>query len=55
MPDDPVRDYLRRIGSKGGKKGGPARMRQLSREQRAALGRRGGKASAAARRKNAAK
>jgi hypothetical protein len=49
MPDDPVRDYLRRIGKKGGKKGGPARMRQLTSEQRAALGRKGGKASGAAR------
>jgi general stress protein YciG len=49
--DDPVREYLRRIGRKGGKKGGPARMRQLTSEQRAALGRKGGRASGAARAK----
>jgi len=54
MLDDPVREYLRSIGRKGGKKGGVARMRQLTAEQRAVLGRRGGKASAAARRKKAA-
>ena len=53
MPDDPVREYLRRIGRKGGKKGGPARMRQLTPEQRAALGRKGGKASGAAKRARA--
>jgi hypothetical protein len=49
VPDDPVRDYLRRIGRKGGKKGGPARMQRLTAEQRVALARKAGKASGRAR------
>ena len=36
---DPVREYLRGIGSKGGKKGGPARMAQLTAAERRALAR----------------
>lgn len=39
MKEDPVREYLSSIGRKGGKKGGPARMRLLTSEERSELGR----------------
>ena len=34
-----IREHYRRIGRKGGRKGGPARMAQLSPEQRRELAR----------------
>jgi hypothetical protein len=49
VPADPVRDYLSRIGRKGGKKGGVVRMQRLTQEQRSALARKAGKASGRAR------
>lgn len=36
---DPVREYLRKIGARGGKKGGPARMKKLTAEERTELAR----------------
>lgn len=36
LPED-VKEFFRREGSKGGKKGGKSRMEQLTREQRTAL------------------
>jgi hypothetical protein len=35
---DALRAHLRALGSKGGKRGGPARMSNLTAEQRSALG-----------------
>jgi hypothetical protein len=34
VPVDPVREYLRAIGARGGQKGGRARARALSPEER---------------------
>ncbi|GEM_PF-1450159 len=36
-----LRRYFSAMGAKGGKKGGPARMAQLTPEQRAEMGRKG--------------
>ena len=43
LPEE-VRAYLAKIGSKGGKRGGPARAKKLSPEERSRIGREGAQA-----------
>lgn len=44
MGSKEIREYLRRIGKRGGRKGGKARQAKLSPEQRRELGRKGARA-----------